>query len=85
MVEGDSDASPSIFPTNEQLAYAKDIARLKHAKETKLLIDTREKFTKRYQFEKLSHNVLTNTPTDTQLSCSVQNDLPRYDSKTIFR
>ena len=45
---------------------AKDIARLKHAKETKLLIDTREKFTKRYQFEKLSHNVLTNTPTDTQ-------------------
>lgn len=48
------------------------------------MIETRERFTKRFQFEKLSHQILE-TPTETQFSGSAHNELARYDSKTIFR
>ena len=48
-------SSRDIFPTKEQLEYARDMARRKHSKETQIMIDTREKFTKRFQFDKLSH------------------------------
>lgn len=44
-----------VFPTREQVKYSRDVVRRKHTKETQLLIETRERFTKRYQFEKLSH------------------------------
>lgn len=49
------------------------------------MIDTRERFTKRFQFDKLSHKLLSHTPTDTQMSGSEHNMLASYDSKTIFR
>ena len=49
------------------------------------MIETREKFTKRFQFEKISNQIVTNSPTETQMSGSAYNDLARYNSKTIFR
>ena len=61
------------------------MARIKHSNETKIMIDTRERFTKRFQFDKLSHKLLSHTPTDTQMSGSEHNMLASYDSKTIFR
>ena len=47
------------------MEYARDMARRKHEKETKLMIDTRERFTRRFQFDKLSHQLLEGTPTET--------------------
>ena len=61
------------------------MARRKHEKETKIMIDTRERFTRRFQFDKLSHQLASNTPTETKLSGSAYNQLSSYDSKTIFR
>ena len=49
------------------------------------MIDTRERFTKRFQFEKVSHQILEGTPTQTQISGSAHNELASYDSRTIFR
>ena len=74
-----------IFPTREQVEYARGIARRKHQKETQMMIETRERFTKRFQFEKLSHQMLDGTPTETQFSGSTHNELARYESKTVFR
>ena len=77
--------SDEIFPTKEQVEYARGVARRKHHKETQMMIETRERFTKRFQFEKLSHQILDGTPSETQFSGSANNNLARYDSKTIFR
>ena len=74
-----------IFPTREQVEYARGIARRKHQKETQMMIETRERFTKRFQFEKLSHQMLDGTPTETQFSGSTHNELARYESRTVFR
>ena len=62
---GNTGAQGEIFPTREQMEYARDMARRKHEKETKLMIDTRERFTRRFQFDKLSHQLLEGTPTET--------------------
>jgi len=53
--------------------------------ETKLMLDTQEKFTKRYQWDRMSHKLLSKTPTQNTLSGSAHNDLTKYDSKTVFR
>lgn len=58
-------SSKDIFPTQEQVEFARDMARRKHTKETQIMIDTREKFTKRFQFDKLSHQMMSGTPTET--------------------
>lgn len=61
------------------------MARRKHSRETQIMIDTREKFTRRFQFDKVSHQMISATPTETHFSGSANNELARYDSKTIFR
>ena len=57
-------AMSDLLPTKEQIEFAQGIARRKHQKETQMMIETRERFTKRFQFEKLSHKILE-TPTET--------------------
>ena len=78
-------STKDLFPTKEQMEYSREMARRKQNQESKIMIDTREKFTKRYQFDKLSHQMVDKTTNETQLSGSAHNKLARYDSKTIFR
>ena len=49
------------------------------------MLDTQEKFTKRFQFDRMSHNLLSKTPTNQSISGSANNDITKYESKTIFR